>query len=133
MTYASVKQQFFSLRNGIIAKVYHDAGAPYKHIYGLQLPQLMQIAGEIGKDNDLARQLWADKECRESRLLACRLFDKDTLNQEEALTMANDVLTTEEADYLSFALLRHLNYATSLLTRLDVEHPVFIALSRNLK
>lgn len=119
MTKSEVRQRFFSFRNGIVAKAFSDAGAPYKMIFGLQLPQLAEIAREIGKDETLAAELWADCDCRESRLLACRLFNAETLTINQAEQMAGEVQTREEADYLAFALLRYLPFAGELLKRLE--------------
>ena len=130
MDIREVHNRFFSFRNGIVAKAFSDAGAPYKRVFGLQLPQLGALAREIGTDAELARQLWTEKECREARLLACYLFNPDKLPQEEALAMARDVQTREEADILAWRLLRHLPYATDLLTLLDA-YPAE-ALRRNL-
>ena len=39
-----IKSDFFSLRNGEIADTLRKAGSPYKIIFGLQMPQLEQIA-----------------------------------------------------------------------------------------
>ena len=113
-----IHQQFFSFRNGIVAKAFHDASSPYKRVFGLQLPQMASIARETGYDHDLASQLWAEKECRESRLLACYLFDPDSLSEEEALAIAGDIQTREEADILAWRLLKRLPFAISLPDRL---------------
>lgn len=118
MTLQEIKQRFFSFRNGIVAKAFLDAGDPHSVIFGLQIPQIAEIARECGKDPSLAQELWADAKCRESRLLACRLFDASRLKEEEALKLCQEVKSREEADYLAFALLRHLPYASSLLTKI---------------
>ena len=125
-----IHQRFFSFRNGIVAKAFHDAGDPHKRIFGLQLPQLATIAREIGYDSELARQLLAETDCRESRLLAFYLFDPDTLPEDEALAMAEGTLSREEADILAWRLLRRLSYATALRTRLSGY--IAEALDRNL-
>ena len=114
MTIQEIKQQFFSFRNGIVAKAFLDAGAPYKTMFGLQLPQLSEIARGAGTDHQLALTLWADSGCRESRLLACWLFDKDKITKEDALRLAQEAATREETDILVFRLLRHLPFAEEL-------------------
>lgn len=114
MTLQEIKRQFFSFRNGIVAKTFIDAGAPYKTVFGLQLPQLSEIARGIGTDHSLAQALWADSGCRESRLLACYLFDRDRISAEEAVRLAGETNTREETDILCFRLLRHLPFAASL-------------------
>lgn len=113
-----IHQKFFSFRNGIVAKAFHDAGSPYQRVFGLQLPQIAAIAREAGYDFALARQLLCERECRESRLLAFYLFDPALVSEDEAVGMADDVQTNEEADILAWRLLRRLPYAASLPSRL---------------
>lgn len=123
-----------AFRNGIIADMLRNAGMPYKVIFGLQLPQLRQIAASINTAPpeetiqtsefapagaiELARALWADVDVRESRLLAPMLFPGAELEQEEAHGMLLGVLTREEADILTFTLIRKLSYACELLRNL---------------
>lgn len=119
MTVQEVLSRFFCYRNGEVAKTYKNAGVPYTRIFGLQLPQIAEIAREIGYDPELAAQLWEMKECREARLLACYLFDPSTLLEAEALALAASVRTREETDILCWRLLRRLPYAHTLLTTLE--------------
>lgn len=130
MTIQEIHKRFFSFRNGIVAKAFHDAGAPHKRIFGLQLPQIGAIARETGYDEVLARELWKEKDCREARLLSCYLFNPDSLESEEALALARDVAGREEADIIAWRLLRRLPYATALIPKL--EGYVREALERNL-
>ena len=124
-----IKNQFFAYRNGIVAQTLRDAGDPHPRIFGLQLPQIAAIAREIGFDEVKARQLWADRDCRESRLLACYLFDPETLEEEDAMALATDVITREEADILAWRLLRRLPYASAL----SLSGYIAEALRRNLQ
>ena len=141
MEFQEVKKEFFSFRNGVIAKAFLDAGYPYKHIYGLQIPELGRIAAKCGiSDKELAEKLWADRECRESRLLATWLFDPETTDFRKAVEIMMDVRTQEEADLLAFRFLKRLSFAHELS---DSELPggnstpllnyVREALKRNLK
>lgn len=123
-------QQFFSFRNGVVAKAFHDAGDPHPRIFGLQVPQLAAIAREIGTDHQRALKLWQEKECRESRLLACWLFDPSKLDIESAAALARDTISREETDILSWKLLGHLPFAHDLLGHLS-GYPAE-ALARNL-
>lgn len=131
MDIRDIHHKFFSFRNGIVAKTFHDAGDPHVRIFGLQLPQLGAIARETGFDASLAKALWSERDCRESRLLACYLFNPDLLSREEAVEMANDVQSREEADILAWRLLRRLPYASSLPDLLDGY--IKEALERNLE
>ena len=114
MDIKDIKQQFFGFRNGIVAEAFRNAGAPYKTVFGLQIPQLSEIARGAGTDHQLALTLWADSGCRESRLLACWLFDKEKITMEDALRLAQEAATREETDILAFRLLRHLPFAEEL-------------------
>ena len=44
----NIKRRFFALRNGVIADTLRRAGSPFKIIFGLNLPQLAEIAAELG-------------------------------------------------------------------------------------
>lgn len=129
-------------RNGIVADTLRQAGMAYPIIFGLQLPQLSEIARSLKAERGeeecvrLADELWADRNVRESRLLACWLFPLG-ITEEKALQLAESVQTREEADILAFRLLRRLLYAESLRDRLR-SHPDSLvaycgeALQRNL-
>ncbi|MBD5363113.1 MAG: hypothetical protein HDR81_09945 [Bacteroides sp.] len=102
MEFKEIKQQFFALRNGLLADTLRkQASLPHKLIFGLNIIQLRQLAAQIGKDKPLAEALWADSDCRESRLLA------PMIQPEPQLSWIEDVRTPEEADILCHASLRH--------------------------
>lgn len=124
MTIQEIKHQFLIYRNGIVADTLRNAGMPYNVIFGLQLPQLGLIAREAIASTEtvqleeLADTLWADNKVRESRLLAPYLFNRESINEEKAQSLAGDVRTVEEADILCFRLLRFLPFANELATKL---------------
>ena len=121
MTVQETRQLFFAMRNGIVADAFRKASDPHRMVFGLQIPQLSDIARRIGLPaQDLATQLWNDRDCRESRLLACWLFDPAALEADEnlAFALACDVQSREEADILVFRQLRRLGSAPRLLQRL---------------
>lgn len=104
MTLREVKQQFFAFRNGLLAdSLRQQCGLPHKTIFGLMVPQLKEIAARAGKDAALARQLWDDENCRESRLLAPMVCPVS----EAPFGWMDQVRTVEEADILCHSLLRH--------------------------
>lgn len=106
MTLAQVKQQMFALRNGLLADgLRRNSGGVYTMVFGLMLPQIKEIAAMCGKDQPLALQLWANANCRESRLLAP--YVAETMPEHWPW----EVQTEEEADVLCHALLRHLPQA----------------------
>lgn len=117
-----IKRRFLAFRNGVVSDTLRKAGMPYKIIFGLQLPQLSEIAGELEKSPELARGLWADKGVRESRLLAAWIFPHHLLSESEAECMMQSVITREEADILAFRLIKFTPFASELSRRL-AKHP----------
>lgn len=104
---AEVRHSFMIYRNGAVADTLRQAGWPHRLIYGLNVPQLKEIAAALQDGAPaLAETLWRDRDCRESRLLACHLLPH-SLNTSEALGLCRDLLTREEADMLAFRCLRH--------------------------
>lgn len=132
-----IKHSFMAFRNGIVSDTLRKAGMPYNIIFGLQLPQIAEIARSNDKNLELADALWQDSGVRESRLLACYLYPLAEVNEDKAYELASSVQTIEEADILSFRLLRNLEFADSLANRLSSEDSQLIsycgkALRRNL-
>lgn len=147
MNITDLKKLFFTFRNGILADTLRKSGYPHKIIYGLNIPQISSIARDLihiqslgdpstsesletcntKRDQDrnsqylstLAKELWNEREVRESRLLATYLFNKENVSETFACKLAGDVRTPEEADMLAFCLFRHLPFAKSLLETLE--------------
>lgn len=119
MEIPEIKKEFFRYRNGMLGETLRRYGDPHKIIFGLDVPQIASIARMAGTSTALAEELWADADVRESRLLACYLFNPTDVNDEKALSLAGDVQTQEEADMLAFRLLKRLPYAASLLSVLQ--------------
>lgn len=115
----AIKHDFMAYRNGIVADALRKGGMPYGVIFGLQLPQLSEIARQHTKSVELARQLWNDRNVRESRLLAAWLYPVEELTLDQAIEMAENLLTREEADILAFRLLRNCSFAPELAGRLS--------------
>lgn len=139
-----IKHQFMTYRNGIVSEALRKAGMPYKIMFGLQVPQLAGIAASVKAKNTaaaadgIAGNLWDDRNVRESRLLACWLFDVSTMTEAKAMSLAADVMTREEADILCFRLLKRLPFAGGLTDRLKDEARPLVAycgeaLARNLE
>lgn len=125
MELKDVKQRFFALRNGLLADMLRKQTAdPHRMIFGLNLPQLREIAAETGKDAVLADALWADKDCRESRLLAPMVCPFESLR----FNWLKEVRTEEEADILCHRLLRHQPGAAEAAAKLadESEDPLMI-------
>ena len=109
------KRMMFAMRNGVVADVLRKSGSPFGIIFGVNLPQLVDIARELGPDRDLAGRLWANTTTRESMLLAPMLVDADDFAEEDARRWIETVPCNEVADVLCLKLLRGLPYAMALV------------------
>lgn len=134
-----IRRSFMEFRNGEVASALRKGGIHHKFIFGLLLPQLASIASGFEKNRDLAWNLWHESEARESRLLAPYLWPIESLPEDEALSLLKEVKSREEADVLSFRLLRHHPKASELATELkedpeatELQHYAAQALQRNL-
>lgn len=111
----TVKRRFFAMRNGIIADTLRRAGSPYRIIFGLNLPQLTEIATEIGPDADLAIQLRDNVTTRESQMLAPMIYPIEKLTEDKAEQWIDAAQSTEAIDILCHRLLRHMPFAYGLI------------------
>lgn len=119
----NVKKRFFALRNGILADTLRKSGSPYRIIFGLNLPQLNEIANAFGYNKELANELWQNKNTRESRLLAPMLVAPDNIRVEEVKEWISDLAgSTEEADVLCHSLLRKTSFVEQLIDELITSH-----------
>lgn len=114
----TVKRRFFAMRNGVVADVLRKGGSPFRIIFGMNLPQLVEMATEIGCDAELAGQLWRNVSTRESMLLAPMLFDAEAVDCDRAAAMAAESPSAEVADVLCHRLLRRMPGAYDLACRL---------------
>ncbi len=111
----TVKRRFFAMRNGIIADTLRRAGSPYRIIFGLNIPQLNDIAAEIGKDAPLAIQLRDNVTTRESQMLAPMIYPIEELTESNAVEWIDAAQGTEAIDILCHRLLRHITFAYGLI------------------
>lgn len=116
-----IKHLFFTYRNGAVADTLRRYGVPHKTIFGLDVPRLAEIARGQTPSVELADRLWADRDVRESRLLAAYLYPPQEVDMDKAMALACDVRTQEEADMLAFRLFKRLPYAGELLARLAAD------------
>ena len=116
-----LKQEFFAYRNGIVADMLRDAGDCHKVIFGLNIPQLIGIANETGKNADVARKLWQNADCRESRLLAPMIFPAQTMTVDEAHQWMEDVENVEIADNLYISRRMVQRYIASIYEKTETK------------
>lgn len=110
----NIKRRFFAMRNGIIADTLRKAGSPYRMIFGLNLPQIQEIAASIGKNAAIAESLHADSPTRESQLLAPMIMPADEMTLEKSLEWIRTSPSDETTDVLCHRLLRHLPFALEI-------------------
>ncbi len=115
----TVKRRFFAMRNGVITDTLRRAGSPFSIIFGLNLPQISEIAAETPHTRDLAERLWANSTTRESMMIAPMLVDVNDFSLDDALRWIADVKAAEIADVLCLKLLRRTPYALDLADRLS--------------
>lgn len=109
-----IKRGLYAMRNGVVADALRRGGCPCRYIFGLNLPQLSELATQIGKDADLSLELRADSLCRESMLLSAMTYPIEGLGKDEAYNFVHAIRWAEDADIICFQLLRHSPYALDI-------------------
>ncbi len=113
-----IKHRMYSLRNGAVADAMRRMGAPYKIIFGLNLPQLTALAAEIPPSPQIADELWHNDSTRESRLLAPMVYPPEQFDISVAREWVETIATTEVADILCLKLLKKMPWACTLAEEL---------------
>lgn len=101
-----IKRRFFAMRNGVIADALRKGGVTTPIIFGLNLPQIVEIAAMQDCRPELAEQLWADVRTRESRLLAPMVYPVELMSEEDAERWLVTAGNVETADIVCHRLLR---------------------------
>lgn len=107
------------MRNGILSETYRRANSPYKIIFGLNLPQIREIAAEFGSNQELSAKLWDDSRCRESVLLAPLLADPDKLTRDRVMELIDTAVSAEAIDMLCIGLLKRWDGASDIVKELS--------------
>lgn len=113
-----LKRSLYAMRNGVVADSLRKAGCPHRIVFGLNLPQLTEIAYQYAPDEHLAEELWRDTALRESALLAPMLYPLEKLTFDKAWKLVMTTVWHEDADILCFKLLRHADFAPELAEKL---------------
>lgn len=133
----TVRRRLFAMRNGVIADALRKSGSPFKVIFGVNLPQLTEIAAAIGYDAELSEKLWTNATTRESMIIAPMLMPREGFTIEEARRWISSIPAYEVADVLCHRLLRHEPYALDLSRELiadtdDMRHYTGLRLMCNI-
>ena len=121
-TISQIKKEFYRFRNGLLAESLKKLPDAKKIIFGLNVPQFMELSQKFPKDFNLAMQLWMDKDCRESRLLSLYLLPVTLVDTDTAQKLILEVENAEEAEFLAFRILRKIKNAReiySIITRAE--------------
>ena len=114
----TVKRNFFAMRNGVIADTLRRSGSPFRIIFGLNLPQISEIALRSPHGREMAERLWANSTTRESMLIAPMLVERDNFAIEDARRWIAEIPAEEVSDVLCLKLLKHMPYAPALADEL---------------
>ena len=121
----TIKRRFFAMRNGALAQQMRSGGLDYRINFGLNIPQIKEIAREVASwgltDTELAgiaTELWHNTSTRESMLMAPMIFPTGAMTDEIAAEWLSEAPTTEVADMLCHSLLRHLTCAPAIAAHL---------------
>lgn len=99
-----IKKELRASMNGILSAKMREAGAPYKLVFGVELPRLQSIASEFESSRVLAQQLW-NENIRECKLLATMLMPPQEFLPEMADIWVDEIPTAEVAQVLTMHLL----------------------------
>lgn len=132
MTLRDIKARFFAFRNGNTADILRRGGSHFRMIFGCDVPAISALAREIGRNHELAVELWNDSDVRESRLLAPWLMDNDLLTTDDCVALAESAIDMEDAMMLAFRVLKRRPDAREILQRLNPGSVAYSALRTHL-
>lgn len=113
----TVKRHFFAMRNGLIADTLRKGGSKFRIIFGLNLPQIAEIAALTPHTAELATRLWQNSTTRESMMIAPMLYPVEEIDVATACRLIESVPEAEIADVLCHRLLRRMPEAMELVDR----------------
>ena len=105
-----IKQSFRQLMDGQTAQSMRDKGLEYKLNWGASIPMLREKAAEIGKNYDLAIELWK-ADVRECKILATMVMPAEEILPEVVDIWMEQTPSQEIAEQASFNLYQYLPYA----------------------
>lgn len=105
-----IKRSFRQMMDGAVAKSMRDKGLDYKLNWGAAIPRLQEMAGEIGKDYELAVELWKEN-VRECKILATMVMPSDAMIPELVDVWMEQTNSVEIAEQASYNLYQYLDDA----------------------
>lgn len=105
-----IKQSFRLMMDGKTAQSMRDKGVEYKLNWGASVPMLQEKAREIGKNYDLAIELWK-ADVRECKILATMIMPADKMLPEVVDIWMEQIVSQEIAEQSAFNLFQYLPFA----------------------
>ena len=105
-----IKQSFRLLMDGQTAQSMREKGVEYKLNWGAAIPMLQEKAREIGKDYDLAIELWK-ADVRECKILATMVMPTEKMLPEIVDIWMEQTISQEIAEQAAFNLYQYLPFA----------------------
>ena len=105
-----IKQSFRLLMDGQTAQSMREKGVEYNLNWGAVIPMLQEKAREIGKDYDLAIELWK-ADVRECKILATMIMPAEQMLPEIADIWMEQTISQEIAEQAAFNLYQYLPFA----------------------
>ncbi|MBR2244008.1 MAG: DNA alkylation repair protein [Prevotella sp.] len=105
-----IKQSFRLLMDGQTAQSMREKGVEYNLNWGAAIPMLQEKAREIGKDYDLAIELWK-ADVRECKILATMIMPAEQMLPEIADIWMEQTISQEIAEQAAFNLYQYLPFA----------------------
>lgn len=109
-----LKRRMFAMRNGVVADALRRGGSKFPIIFGVNLPQLVEIARDFGCNKEFAERVWANSTTRESMLIAPMLMPGHEMTRPMAERWIAESPEPEVIDVLCLKLLRRMPYALEL-------------------
>lgn len=116
VTLAEIKKAFYALRNGIVADALRKQGSPYKFIFGLNLPQIAEIASRYDKSAELAMLLLNNATSRESQMMAAMVCPDGFITVESAIQWISQCVSREAVDVFCLKQLSDKTIANKIIS-----------------
>lgn len=101
------------MMNGPASRSMREKGLDYRLNWGVSFTDLKQMAGEIGKDYNLAIELWKE-DIRECKILATLLMPPDKMPAGIAEMWMEQTQSQEMAEMQAFNLYQYVDYAPAI-------------------
>lgn len=105
-----IKRSFRQVMDGAVAQSMRNKGIEYKLNWGATIPRLKEMSMEIGKDYDLAVELWKEN-VRECKILATMVMPAEQMMPELVDIWMEQTNSVEIAEQACFNLYQYLHDA----------------------